>query len=230
MDNTTIKPIYFFHIPKTSGRYIFANVFNILKYDLIEKRGQASDKLKTFGHRALTPIDNNEIFSLLILRDPVQRTISHYLHIYEKKLTNNIKKDKKMFFKFLNNENGNKLKNYQCKYISYSGKDEFIDIYSSNLPNETNQSIIKSRISKVDLLMKTEEINKNSVEYIFKISEENLNLQSRYKKVNVHYPTIINKESKILYDSLSKKEIVKLEEFLDEDMDLYHSCRFDKLV
>ena len=45
----------------------------------------------------------------------------------------------------------------------------------------------------------------------------------------MYYPTIINKESRVLYESLSRKEIAKLEELLDEDMNLYHKSKFNKL-
>jgi hypothetical protein len=228
MESSKIKPFYFFHIPKTGGRFLFVNTANIIKYDMLKNNMSTKGVLNFFGHRSFVPVEKQDILSITILREPVSRTISHYLHIYENRLTGNIKKDKKRFFKFLKRNKKDAIINYQTKFISYNGEDEFIDIDNKNMPKVENLELAKKRISMVNYVLDSKDISHSTANFLLNKLYKNFNLKNPGIIANVYYETIINPESKALFDSLSPKERVWVENMMKNDMELYYSTQFYK--
>jgi hypothetical protein len=111
--NNSIKPLWFFHIPKTAGRFFYANVIRLLEHDFIASGQQYTDIVNGYGHTSFKPLDNNNVLSFSILRDPISRTISHYQHIYRKHLTGDIKEYKKEFLDFMFNNPTKEIVDYQ---------------------------------------------------------------------------------------------------------------------
>ena len=232
MDPCIIKPIYFFHIPKTGGRFFFSNSTNILKHEIILNKKDIS-LFHGEGHISFKPIDTIDSLSFSILREPVSRTISHYLHIYENKLSGDIKKDKHLLLDFLQNNPSDGIINYQSKYIAYSGDEYMVDIYNKGLKDYlSNQdiSLVKDRLSKVTYLFDMKNLSHELVDKCRSIMYKNLKMETEYPDVKVDYPSIINKESKVLHDSLKLSEVAIIEGLLKLDMDLYHSAPFTKEI
>ena len=227
----SVNPIYFYHIPKTSGRFLYVNLFLILEHELLLKGIDYGPILKGYGHRSFKNLDFSEILSITILRDPVQRTISHYLHILNAKLTDDTKKNKEIFINFLLENPYNEIVNYQTKYISYSGDLELIDLYNNILPSKITDfhfKNVKERISKINYIFNMNQQGEELIKYIRMqlCNYLNLKISKETENTKLCFQTTINPKSKYLYESLTNKEKIIIENIMDYDMNLYYSTKF----
>jgi len=234
MASDTIIPVYFFHIPKTSGRYFIANSCLIIENELVANDIQYTDILKCFGHRSFAPLDTKNIFSVSFLRDPVARTVSHYLHIYYNMLTDNLAADKKKFIDFLYANPNKGIIDYQTKFIAYNGPNEIIDINESDFIETLTPADLErvaSRLNKVDYLFDMKDQSQElSRKFLIKLYDHyNLNPTVSIDKVNPLSPKIDNPQSKILYDSLTDSDKQEIADMMPNDMNLYYSASFTRL-
>jgi hypothetical protein len=239
MDTNTavkVKPVYFFHIPKTSGRFFHNNSFGIMEHELLAAGVPYHEILHGYGHLSYKPLDNQNILSFSILREPVSRTVSHWCHIYQNYLTDNIKYDKKKLLNYLHNNPEKGIIDYQTKYIAYNGDDYTVNIDESGLkPNVSQEDkvIVNSRLSKINYLFKLEymdhTVTKKSLEILY--DHFGLNPTVPIDKVKVPPTQSLSERSKILFAALTKKEIAMVENVMKNDMELYHTSVFtDKKV
>ncbi len=227
----SLNPIYFYHIPKTSGRFLYVNLFLILEHELLLRGIDYGPILKGYGHRSFSSLDSNEILGITILREPVQITISHYLHILNAALTGNIKKDKETLINFLLENPHNEIINYQTKYISYSGDLELINLHDNILPSEItsfNLKNAKDRISKVNYIFNMSQQGEELVKYmrVQLCDYLNIKLSKETENTKFCFQTTVNPKSKYLYDNLTNKEKNIIENIMNHDMDLYYSTKF----
>lgn len=227
--NNSIKPLWFFHIPKTAGRFFYANVIRLLEHDFIASGQQYTDIVNGYGHTSFKPLDNNNVLSFSILRDPISRTISHYQHIYRKYLTGDIKEYKKEFLNFMFNNPTKEIVDYQTKFISYNGNEKIIDIDGICLSNKVEGSdldLAKERLSKVDYLFKMEDINHGTAKKSLELSRKHFNLEPKTEYLDSTLHNIINPKSKLFRESLTPKEISLLESLMHNDYELYHTAKY----
>ena len=226
-----MKPFYFFHIPKTSGRFFVANVIFLLENELLANGIQYGSILKGFGHRSFRPVDTENILSLTFLREPVARTVSHYLHIYNNVLTDNITADKIKFLDFLHNNLDRGIINYQTKYIAYNGDSEIIDIDESNLITEITEqdlSLVQNRLSKVDYVFDVKNQSHELTKKFVKLLYDHFGITPTIPldQINLQVPPIINPQSKQLLDSLTASEVQRVQDVISIDMNLYSTTQF----
>lgn len=225
MGSNNIKPIWFFHIPKTSGRFFYANSIRIVEQEMIISGKQYNDVLNGYGHLSFKPIDDSNIISFATLRNPVARTISHWQHIYRNYLTDNFEFDKKKLFDFLEQNPYSGIINYQTKFIAYNGSSYMIDIDEHQLPLTITQEsldLVKTRINKIDYLFRSEEMSHKITEFSLNIMRKELGLEQKpYFRTTIH--NVRNPNSKKMYSMLTDFEKRKIESYLKHDMDLYES-------
>jgi hypothetical protein len=226
-----MKPFYFFHIPKTSGRFFVANVILILENELLANGIQYGPILKGYGHRSFRPVDTEDILSLTFLREPVARSVSHYLHIYNNTLTDDITADKIKFLDFLQNNPTRGIINYQTKYIAYSGDREIIDIDESDFITEITQqdlALVQTRLSKVDYVIDVEnqsyELTKKFVNMLY--THYDITPTTTIDRINPQFPPSVNPQSKILLDSLTATEVQMVQDIMSVDMNLHSTAQF----
>ena len=227
--NNSIKPLWFFHIPKTAGRFFYANVIRLLEHDFIASGQQYTDIVNGYGHTSFKPLDNNNILSFSILRDPISRTISHYQHIYRKHLTGDIKEYKKEFLDFMFNNPTKEIVDYQTKFISYNGNEKIIDIDGICLSDKVEDSdlaLAKERLSKVDYLFKMNDINHDTAKKSLELSRKHFNLEPKTEYLDSTLHNIINPKSKLFRESLTPKEVSLLESLMHNDYELYHTAKY----
>lgn len=137
-----MSQIYFHHIPKTSGAYVFKNIYdgglseelkknNLTLYidnkylinDVDEKSIAKANFV--YGHYGYRPyLINNNFKSFTIIRDPAKRLMSHYISIWKyekiiKRYPENLIESPLKFLDFwLENENDMAAKsNFQSKFL-----------------------------------------------------------------------------------------------------------------
>lgn len=230
-----MKPVHFFHIPKTSGRFFVVNSILILEHEFLIRGIDYGPLLKGFGHLSPKPLDTEDIMAFTFLREPVSRTVSHYLHILNNQLTDDIEYDKSKFIRFLHENPTDPIIDYQTKYIIYSGNEEVIDIYSKDFYPENLEDadldFAKNRLSKVDFIFDVSQQGENLVRKVTDILYQHFNFvpSSDVQNLNLQYPPIMNPQSKVLYDSLTSQEKSEIESLLVYDMNLYNSTTFSEI-
>lgn len=221
------RKLTYFHIPKTGGRFLSANTIDIFKHDLINKKISTADKIGKSRHQSFYYLENNEsIKPMVSIRNPIDRTISHYLYILQNTLSGDIKKDKIKFLNYITSEKC-LIENYQSKFICSNIKkldlvDE--DIYNSNIDN----NLIYNRLSKVSYLIKTESINKNLCNRILLDCYKDYNINPNFWLINQVFTKkyFINPESSILKNSLNNSEIKFIENIVKKDMEIYETSKY----
>jgi hypothetical protein len=225
----SIKPVWFFHIPKTAGRFFYANVIRLLEHDFIASGQQYTDVVNGYGHASFKPLDNNNVLSFSVLRDPIARTISHYQHIYRKYLTGDIKEYKKEFLDFMFNNPTKEIVDYQTKFVSYNGDEKIIDIDGVCLSDKVSTAdleLAKNRLSKVDYLFKMDNINHDVAKKCLEIVRNNCKVEPKTDYLESTLHNIINPKSKLFRESLTKKENLMLRSLMANDYDLYDNSKY----
>jgi len=129
-------------------------------------------------------------------------------------------------------ENPNKgIIDYQTKFIAYSGDSYAIHIDEHELKNKVSDEdflLAKQRIKSVDYLFKTEEMSHDITKKSLAIMRNHFGIKDSepYFETTIH--NIINPNSKLIYNSLTKKEKSIIEDLMPNDMDLYYSAEWTK--
>lgn len=218
----------FYHIPKTGGRFFEANVLNILKYDFIKRNIPIEDKFYKYkDHKSFKFIEENP-FGISLLRNPVDRTVSHYLYVTPdiKKITGDLKKDKYNFFEYLEKDNCS-LHNFQSKYIC-NQKFEY-NVADENVKDIVADIILsKDRIKKVDILIKTETLDMSMCKTVLgKIYNHfNMDYNTEFQKTVLDAKSFKNEKSNEMRQSLTKSEISIIEGYMGIDMEIYETSEF----
>jgi hypothetical protein len=232
--NLNATPVYFFHIPKTSGRYFVANSCLVIENELIANDTQYGDILKSFGHRAFTPLDTQQIMSVTFLRDPVARSVSHWLHLYFNTLTDDIAADRRRFIDFLHANPTKGIIDYQTKFIAYNGANEVIPIDETDFIETLTADDISrasSRLAKVsyvfDMKNQSQELSRK---FLVKLYDHfQLTPTISIDQLNPLNPIIDNPDSKKLYDSLVASDKQEIADLMPNDMNLYNSAPYTSL-
>jgi hypothetical protein len=227
--SSSVKPFYFFHIPKTAGRFFYANVVRLIEHDFIASGKQYTDIVNGYGHASFKPLDGNNVLSFTVLRDPIARTISHYQHIYRNYLTGDIQEYKKEFLDFMFNNPTKEIVDYQTKFISYDGDDKIIDIDGLCLKETLDKSdvaLAKERLSKVDYLFKMDDINHETAKKSLELIRKHFNLEPKSEYLESTLYNIINPKSKLFRESLTAKEISMLESLMHNDYEIYNNSKY----
>jgi hypothetical protein len=221
--------ITFFHIPKTGGRFLSANTIELFKSDLIHNKVNLLDKVGKSRHQSFKPLDYDQrVAGMSCLRNPVDRSISHYFYLLQNKLSGDIKTDKKAFFDYIDQED-TPMHNYQSKFISVNT--DSWDLTDQEIAEAViNKSLIKDRLSKIKYLVKTEDINKDLSKVILTDIYLMNGMAPNTKLINSLFdsPHFKNPESKQFRDSLTSSEIKKIEDIVQLDLEIYETQEYFK--
>jgi len=227
MDSSiTRNKLTYFHIPKTGGRFLSANTIDIFKADLINKDISIVDKVGKSRHQSFYYLDSDLLCKPMVtLRNPVERTISHYFYILNNRLTGNINQDKSNFFNYIDSDKC-EIHNYQARFVCSNIPK--LDLVDSDLPIEIDANLISLRLSKVFYLIKTESINKDLCNKILLDSYQDHNIDPNMPLVEQVFSkeSFTNPESKIFKESLSKTDIQKIENIVSLDLEIYESQKY----
>ena len=229
--DSNVKQVWFFHTPKTAGRFFYANSFRVAEHEMIISGRQYGEILHGYGHLSFRPLDSGNILSFCTLRNPVARMISHWQHIYRNTGNPDMESNKKKLFDFLEKNPTSGIINYQTKFAAYNGNAYYIDIDEHQLASVADDSsfaLAKRRIDRVDYIFRSEDMTHEVTRFSLKVIRNALNLEPKDEYFETVMSNIKNPYSKNLYDSLTKSEKDRLESYVKYDMDLYESANFYK--
>lgn len=216
------KSIYLMHIPKTGGQYFSDTLISALNENC--KNNNLNTRLLLKDGHAGWSERKEEDFTISIVRNPINRTVSHFLYYNPEVLTGEINDAVKKLMAFV--ETNEFINNYQSKFIC---SDEIN--YESNFNNQFfnyNLSNMSERVSLIDRLIKTDEISPSLVKniydeccYILNIPIQNITFPD-YR--SYQYLSPLTKE---LRDKISMSEVNKLTELNYLDFYLYERAGYE---
>jgi hypothetical protein len=227
--NKRVEPLWFFHIPKTAGRFFYANTIRIIEQEFVINGMQYGEKVHGAGHLSFKPLDKGNILSFSTLREPVARTISHYQHLYQNQFVDDIETEKHKMLDFLVNNPTKGIINFQTKFASYNGDEYMINIDEHELKDtvdETDLALAKSRFAAVDYVFKSEGMNHKITQKSLDIMRKHCGLTATQPYFETTMHKIINENSAKMYEYLTPKEKSLIEDLMKYDMELYNSTNF----
>lgn len=229
-------PIYYLHMPRTSGVFIRDKV--LLHSEKNQKNFLSTHKinieLKDFenkdyisGHYGLTPIPYAST-TFTILRDPVERTFSYMKYIWEH-LYNYTSMDEAFMF-FLTNKNFKEnLSNQQSKFLTSEIDINEYNRNTNNIANHvrSNWYLITKNIDKDSVI---ESVNKNNIEVLFFEDPELYKKVFNFYKIdnseNIDFNKKMN-ESKKVDTEFYKKYYDQIFEMNKIDIEVYNFFKKD---
>ncbi len=210
----------FFHIPKTNGRNVHTVVQQSLELEILRLGKQYGDIMPIHGHRGFEILDTEDVFGYTFLREPVQRAISHWLHIYWDKPI-------KEFIPTILGNPDHQLVNYQTKFISHSGCDLIqLDGDIENFTADIN--LARERIDKLEYVFRMEDSDRMLIDNLREILYDHLGLTKTFETPNV-FPVQVNPNTMKFYDSLTPSELSELEDLFKLDIELYYTTNYNKV-
>lgn len=174
------------------------------------------------SHRGIYPLDlYKNCYSFSLMRNPVERTISHFLFFNKNDESKINKKTKNIFLDWL--ENNEFIRNYQSKYFLIHDKNIYENINEVKLKTIKKEDVVQN-IKKIQKLYKTENIDNKMIQEIFKLTIGHCELSQYYKvRPIVSIPSQKNYKSSELFKIISKKEKSLIENYNKIDMDIYNT-------
>lgn len=215
-----MNDVYFLHIPKTGGRFIRNNIFRYIGEQLSQEDIDANNINIEFSHRGIYPLKENQ-YSFSFFRNPVERTVSHYLFFNAIFSENFNTEDKNNMIDWI--EQNSAVHNYQSKYLSYYDENLYENFDYIVFP-ETNVNDVKENISKLTRFHKTEDINNLLVLSIYNEIQNYLNISEKIiNRPIIIVGTEINVASRNMYNLLSNSEKNYIANLNSVDMEIYNS-------
>jgi hypothetical protein len=222
------KKIRHIHIPKTGGMYL-VNAFLFPFYEKSTNLGEDYNYVfdKNNPHKCWYDIDANS-YIITSLREPVERTVSHYCELMNK--TPDIPYVSINKFRRWIDDNKVCISNFQSKNILYTLKDNddqkgalFFHKLKDFLEINIDKDKLLQRLKRVDLLIKDKQMTPNGFDR-FSIKMIN-DLDSKVDNKFFSLETINNfsKKSKELYSMLSLDDIANLQEINYIDLEIYNN-------
>lgn len=225
-----MKNVFFCHIPKTGGRYFWANTFRMVNHDYLTKIGQYNGVIAAPGndHLSANLIDNlDDSLSFGILREPVSRTVSHWCHLHRYQF--NTKPTKDEFLEYMESDNSNIMLDYQTKFLSFTEHSGYISIeteFSEVSATEQSYTLAVQRLSKLTYVLKMEDMTPDDLLRYRNIIYSFLGMQSNYKGVKVNLDYAKSDWSTDVYKSLSHSEKSLLASRMPYDVRLYNNTSY----
>jgi len=238
---------YHLHIMKTGGihlhNFLFNNVTNILVKNNVKVFNQ-----RVRGHFAWEPANNNT-YIISTFRDPVKRSVSHFMYLINQVyVIENNKKKPTIFDRSVNDHGLFHIKNFENPTIDdffiwfYQKKDILSNFQIKNLYNDNhyildasnlhltnfnissfNLNTAMQNLSKINILIKTEnltnEILSKSAIKIFNNFNINYNIDFKFPDKKINY----HQPSYDFFTKLSKDNIKEIELLNSDDMNIYNT-------
>lgn len=156
-----MTPLYFLHIPKTAGFYVENTLMAALNEGCKRSNIDTRHNL-IYGNQGWRPVQKDTyIFS--IARNPINRTISHYVYFNPEVITFPAEELKPTMFRYI--EQNEFLHNYQAKFIAsqHEKMDEVLD--SPQMDQGTE--LFNERAARINKLVKSENINPTTINDLY---------------------------------------------------------------
>jgi hypothetical protein len=223
---------YHLHIPKTAGNYIRSE----LTYAL-EESFKDNDIAFVVGHLGWTPYIDEFTFILNTLRDPAQRTVSHFVFMLQMDY-----KQEGVVVEDINNPTAkelmawldyfpNYIDNYQAKNLLFSAPYPGLmvpnNIFFFKEPEFLNMEIdnqkVWDRAKSIDIQLRDSQLNDDNMLRVRKEIFDSFGIKDSMRPhpmVGYKFHNVTDK-SKKLYDQLSQSEVDSLYERNKLDSELY---------
>lgn len=218
----TNNKAYFFHIPSTGGRFFYKNTANLLRFSFYKKGIQPTSRMIFSKHISVPKNFDSSQLSYLIIRDPVARTISHYLHLYKEFSVTATNKSKKEFLNYLEENPNDSLINYQTKFLSIDNGLE-ISTCDKSLPPVNSLKKAKKSLKKVKNIFKSTDLSFELVKHHRQHLADYLGIKNEYPDAQISSSVSSNIESKKLYSLLTNSEIKYIQDLMYLDMEIFES-------
>lgn len=210
------KNIYFLHIPKTAGRFVYRNLLIEMQDTLTENhvRIDVHDQAGISAHQAwCTTYIDDDTYIISIMRDPVKHLVSFYCHTQALSMKGTRISplggptiNKASFFNWIDQE---WLKNYQVKnfIVEKESTEKFLhkELFKNAI---TESGLIDQKLSKVNLLLRNDDLTENNIVKIRTKILEDLGIDTSSVSTNfIVNPEFSNEDSTNLYNTLTKEEI-----------------------
>jgi hypothetical protein len=223
--NNNYKTFYHLQIAKCGGTYLNNIVINQISDILLNNNIRVINGQEHLGWK-----EKEKTYTVSCLRDPVKRTVSHYAYIYKNR-SSTYYKNSSSFIGWV--EKYEKfISNYQVKNFLYTRNLELKDspeIFSPEKDKnfmlmEIDKPFAIERISKINILLKDDQLNDKTCENVGKKILKDFNITDSIKiNTNKDHDHNINKRSLQIYNNLTKKEIDYLYEINSLDSEIYFS-------
>jgi hypothetical protein len=212
--------VYFLHIPKTGGRLIRNNIFRYLGEQISRDNIDTKDFNIKFSHSGIYLLEEDQ-YSFSFFRDPVKRTVSHYLFFNAIFKKNFSIENKNTMIDWI--ENNQKIHNYQSKFLSHYDE-ELYENFNNIEFLDVNINDVKNNIKKLTRFHKTENINNFLITSIYNEIQDYLDLPKKVlEKPIILLGTEINVASKDMYSLLSDYEKEYIASLNAVDMEIYNT-------
>ena len=238
------------HVVKTGGTllstFLMYNVYDKLKNIDVEIKRETL----TNPHVGWKLVADNQ-YVISSFRDPVKRIISHFFHLLRSPPTDDVSivtrenkwrcfiggnisnytnPTKNDFFSWLEYSNPH-INNYQSKNFFYKEDIETIPFSLRGITAPLylegfNEADVLKNISRINLLLKTEDISINNFENLLSRILNDFNLKNKDKLNTDILSYNLHKKSFEFYNSLSKKEIEYIESLNTLDLEIYNTESF----
>lgn len=212
--------VYFLHIPKTGGKFVSDNLMSYLNR-ACKLNGLSTREALIDGHFGWSAVDDQTII-ICAVRNPVPRTISHFLYYNTNNLTLSAPEIKTNLFSYL--EENSYMSNYQSKFIcsTTTEMERLLDSQEMDCGTED----LTERMARIDFLIKTDSVSNESMVALYNLSCDHLGISdSRVLSLPTLYIKSYTSEiSAAVFDSLTASETQTLENMNFLDMNLYESA------
>jgi hypothetical protein len=213
-----MKNIYHLHIPKSGGRYLADATIPFLNYDCQLAGIDPRYSLNT-GHNGWSGI-NEDTYIYTSIRNPIHRTISHYMFYRPYLEVDDIEKTKEQIFESLFRPENEYINNYQSKFISATSLDLQEGVFF-----EYDFSLLNERLKRINFIVKADDLSNSYATEIYKQSCEWLNITPNQTEIVYKEETqslFKNGISKQIIDSLTDEEKNIILSVNNKDWEIYN--------
>jgi hypothetical protein len=217
-----MNSFYFLHIPKTAGHYIENRIVYPIEGYLLSKNIKIHK-----GHQYWYPV-NNETYVISSFRDPIKRTISMFSHY--RKYIDSVDNNRDNLMLWIE-KNQKYLSNFQSKSLIYNNapkKDWYLIENEDFINLEIDSKILEKNIKKIQIFIKVENLDNNSILKIRKkiLQDFNCNITDKINekmKIGNKLKDNVNLESLDLYSKITDFDKKYIEDLNIIDYKIYNS-------
>jgi hypothetical protein len=215
--------VYFLHINKTAGRFLYDYVIKPSRFAIdLDYKFIIPKKSNSWTHWGWTDLIQDSTYIIASLRDPVEVAISYYLHSFGEdhdeeldSLKSGLKSKYSFFYAM------ERITNIQSKNFM-TWKDDKVFV---NTPMPINKNLVFERLDKVNLLLNSKDINIKTAESIQQKIFKDLNINSDTRVPEKDTNSFRTKGFNEFYNSFTQAQFDRIADLNSIDMELYEKAQ-----